>query len=302
MRPFIRADEPADAINTPVSEYRLITPGYFAALGIPVKRGRAFTDADSAGRPGAVIVNETFAAKFLAGDPIGQRIRQAGDPDLPWLTVVGVMGDVRHFGLAAEITPEMFWPEAQATWGATLNRLRRSMTVVVRTAGDPVLILPAIRAQVAALDPNRPLIDTRPMRDLVARSADLARFSTVLLAIFAVSGLVLAAAGVYGVMSYNVTARRREMGIRLALGALPRTLLIDVLRAGLRLSVIGGVVGLTAAWLLTDALPLQFFKTGPHDAFTFISVPVVLLLTALLACSVPARRASRLDPIEALRE
>jgi ABC-type antimicrobial peptide transport system permease subunit len=173
---------------------------------------------------------------------------------------------------------------------------------VVRASGDPLALLPAIRAGVAALDPNRPVVDARPMRDLVTRSAEVARFSTTLLAIFAAAGLVLAAAGVYGVMSYTVTSRRREMGIRLALGARPSSLLADVLRGGLRLTAIGGVVGLTAAWLLGDALRMQFFQTAPHDPFTFVTVSALLLLTAFVACSVPARRAGRLDPMEALRD
>ena len=218
------------------------------------------------------------------------------------MTVVGVAGDVRHFGLAADIRPEMFWPEAQATWGATLNRHRRTMTIVVRAEGDAEALLPAIRGQVAALDPNRPMIDARPMGDLVARSADVARFSTVLLAIFAAAGLVLAAAGVYGVMSYSVSARRREMGIRLALGARPRTLLVDVLRSGLLLASIGGTIGLAAAWVLGDALQVELFQTAPHDAVTFVAAAVVLVLTAFVACCVPARRASQLDPIDALRD
>ena len=302
VRGFIRANEPGDAVNGPVSEYRIVTPGYFAAMGIPLVQGREFTADDGAGRPGALVVNESFAAKFLRGNPIGQRIRQAGDPGLPWLTVVGVAGDVRHFGLAAEIRPEMFWPEAQATWGATLNRHRRGLTYVVRTAGDPARLLPAIRAQIAELDPNRPVIDARPIRDLVARSADVARFSTVLLTIFAIAGLVLAAAGVYGVMSYSVSSRRRELGIRLALGAQPRALLTAVLASGLRLTLLGGGLGLAAAWLLGDALHITFFQTAPHDAFTFVAAAVLLVLTAFVACSVPARRAGRLDPIDALRD
>jgi putative ABC transport system permease protein len=216
--------------------------------------------------------------------------------------VVGVAGDVRHFGLAADVRPEMFWPEAQATWGATLNRHRRTMTFVVRTTGDPLAMLPAIRGQIAALDPNRPVVDARPMEDLVASSAGVARFSTVLLGVFAAAGLVLAAAGMYGVMSYHVTSRRREIGIRLALGARPRGLLLDVLRSGLRLTAFGGAIGLAAAWRLGELLRVQFFQTAPHDALTFVSVAALLLTTALLACCLPARRASRLDPIEALHD
>jgi putative ABC transport system permease protein len=302
VRGFVRDGEPRDAVEPPTSEYRLVTAGYFAAMGIPLKRGRDFTDADVAGQPGAIIVNEAFARQYLSGDPLGQRIRQAGSADLPWLTVVGVAGDVRHFGFSADIRPEMFWPAAQATWGATLNRHRRGLTFVVRTHGDPVSILPAIRLQVAALDPNRPVVSPRPMTALISSSAGVARFSTALLGGFALVGLVLAAAGVYGVMSYTVAAGRREMGIRLALGARPSALLARVLRGGIALAVLGGALGLTAAWLLGDALQPQLFKTQPHDTLTFAATAAVLLVVAFLACYVPARRAGRVDPIEALRD
>ena len=302
VRPFVRDNEPGDRVKMPTAEYRLVTPGYFAAMGIPITRGREFTDADTTGAPGAVVVNEAFAKQFLHGDPMGQRLRQGGDSNLPWLTVVGVAGNVRHFGLAAEIRPEMFWPAAQATWGATLNRHRRGLTFIVRTNGDPLSLLPPVRAEVAALDPNRPVVEPRPMSALVSRSADVARFSTLLLTVFAAVGLVLASAGVYGVMSYTVAAGRREMGIRLALGARPSTLRAHVLRGGIVLAGIGGAIGLAAAWILGDALQLQLFQTAPHDTLSFTAAAVLLLTTAVVACYVPARRASSVDPIEALRD
>jgi putative ABC transport system permease protein len=304
VRPFIRDGETLTNENAPTSEYRLVTPGYFAAMGIPVRRGREFTESDTAGQPGAVIINESFARRFFAGsDPLGKRLRQMGDnPAIPWLTVVGVVGDVRHGGLSAEIQPEMFWAESQATWGATLNRHRRGLTVVVRTTGDPTAMLPAIQAQVAAVDPNRPLIDALPMRALVARSADVERFSMVLLGLFASVGLVLSAAGVYGVMSYTVAANKREMGIRLALGARPRALLAQVLRTGFVMAAVGASVGLAAAWMLGDVFAAQLFQTPARDRLTFATVAALLLITALVACYVPARRAGRVDPIEALRE
>ena len=273
MRPFVRDGETVTSDSAPTAEYRLVTPGYFAAMGIPVRRGRDFAESDTLGQPGAVIVNESFVRRFFAGtDPLGKRLRQMGDnPEIPWLTVVGVVGDVRHSGLASEVQPEMFWAESQATWGATLNRHRRGLTVVVRTTGDPVAMLPAIQAQVAALDPNRPLIDALPMRALVARSADVQRFSMVLLGLFASIGLVLAAAGVYGVMSYTVAANRREMGIRLALGARPRALLAQVLRTGFVMAAVGAAIGLAAAWMLGDVFAKQLFQTPPRDALTFAS-------------------------------
>jgi predicted permease len=302
VRGFVRENQVLDLQNAPTAEYRLVTPGYFASMGIPLLKGREFTDADRAGGEGAVIVNQAFAKQYLPGEPIGQRLRQAGSAELPWLTVVGVAGDVRHFGLAADMRPEMFWPAAQATWGATLNRHRRGLTFVVRTQGDPVALLPSIRAQVASLDPNRPLVEPRPMSELISRSADVARFSTVLLTLFAAVGLVLAAAGVYGVMSYTVAAGRREMGIKLALGARPGAVLAQVLRSGVTLASIGGLIGLAAAWVLGDSLNLQLFQTATHDTLTFATAAVLLLAIAITACYVPARRASSVDPIEALRE
>jgi predicted permease len=303
VRPFVRDGETISPESAPTSQYRLITPGYFAAMGIPIKRGREFTESDVSGQPGAAIVNEAFARRFLPGpDPIGQRIRQAGgNADVPWLTVVGVVGDVRHFGFSDTPQPEMFWPEAQATWGATLNRLRRALTVVVRAAGDPHALIPSIRSQVAAIDPYRPVIDLRPLGDVVSRSADIQRFTMLLLAVFAGLGLALAAAGVYGVMSYTVSARRREMGIRLALGARPRALLGQVLQIGMRLAVAGAALGLAAAWMLDDVFAKLLFETPPRDVWTFLGVAGLLVGTAALACYRPARRASRVDPIEALR-
>jgi ABC-type antimicrobial peptide transport system permease subunit len=196
----------------------------------------------------------------------------------------------------------MFWPEAQATWGTTLNRLRRALTVVVRAVDDPRPLVPSIRTQVAAVDPYRPMIDPRPVSDLVSRSADVERFSMALLTVFAAIGLVLAAVGVYGVMSYTVAARRREMGIRLALGARPGALLGQVLRSGVKLAAAGAVLGFAAAWVLGDVFATMLFQTSPRDTWTFLGVAGLLFGTAVFACYRPARRAARVDPIEALRE
>jgi predicted permease len=302
VRPFIREGD-APGSDAPTSEYRLITPGYFAAMGIPVTRGRDFNDSDGAGRPGAIIVSESFARRHLRNrDPLGQRIRQGGDnPEIPWLTVVGVVGDVRHFGLGADVQPEMFWPEAQATWGATLNRLRRSLNIVVRTTDSPEGLVPAIRSHIAAMDPNRPMIDARPLRTVVAQAADLQRFSMALVTVFAVVGLVLSMAGVYALSSYAVAVRRREIGIRLALGAEPRTVLVQVLRSGVTLAAAGAALGLLVAGAIGDWIQPQLFDTAPRDPATFAGVAAILLATALVASFVPARRASRVNPIEALR-
>ena len=304
VRPFVREGETVAAEAAPTANYRMVTPGYFTALGIPVIKGREFNESDRFGQPGAAIVNEAFVRQFLSDrEPIGARIKQAGGTDqVPWLTIVGVVGDVRHFGLRGDMEPEMFWPEAQATWGPTLNRLRRSLYVAVRTDGEPVSLIPTIRAQVAALDPSRPMIDARPMRDLIAQSTGVPRFSMTLITFFAITGLILAVAGVYGLTSYVVASRRREMGIRLALGAKPLTLLLHIMRGALILAALGSVLGLIVAWQLDEFIRTQLFQVAPRDPLTFAVAAILLVATALLASILPARRAARVDPVEALRE
>jgi predicted permease len=304
VRPFVREGETIAAEVAPTANYRLVTPGYFSALGIPVLKGREFNESDTLGQPGAAIVNQSFVRQFLSDrEPIGARIKQAGGPDqVPWLTIVGVVGDVRHSSLRGDMQPEMFWPEAQATWGATLNRLRRGLHIAVRTDGDPLSLIPTIRAQVTALDPNRPMIDARPMRDLIVQSAGVPRFSMTLITFFAITGLILAVAGVYGLTSYVVASRRREMGIRLALGAKPRALLLDIMRGALILAALGSVLGLVVAWQLDEFIRTQLFQVAPRDPLTFAVAAILLVVTALLASILPARRAAAVDPVEALRE
>jgi predicted permease len=304
VRPFVREGDTLTAEAAPTADYRLVTPGYFAALGIPVIRGREFNESDRFGQPGAAIVNESFVRKFLGDrDPLATRIKQAGGgDDVPWLTIVGVVGDVRHSSLRGEMQPEMFWPEAQATWGTTLNRLRRGLYVAVRTDGDPANLIPTIRAQVASLDPNRPMIDAQPMRDLIVHSADVPRFSMTLITFFAITGLVLAVAGVYGLTSYVVASRRREMGIRLALGAKPRSLLLHIMRGALVLAALGSALGLVVAWQLDEFIRTQLFQVAPRDPLTFAVAAIVLVCTAVLASILPARRAAAVDPVEALRD
>jgi putative ABC transport system permease protein len=305
VRPFLREDRAgADASAPPVSDYRMVTPGYFAAMGIALKRGRAFTDADAAGQPAAVVVNEAFAARFLADrDPLSLRLRQAGgNKEIPWMTLVGVVADVRHGGLAATPQPEMYWVHAQATWGETLNRLRRNVMVVVRTSGDETALIPAIRAQLAALDPEVAISTPQPVRDLVSDSAASPRFNLTLMAIFAAVGLMLAVAGVYGVVSYTVTSRTRELGIRLALGAEPSALLRRVLWGAFTLAVLGLILGTVAAGSLAGLLRAQLFEVPPRDVATFAWVACILLVSTLAASLIPARRAARVPPSTALRD
>jgi putative ABC transport system permease protein len=304
VRPFIREGVDTDTSDPPVSDYRLITPGYMAALGVAIRRGREFSDDDLAGRPAAVVVNEAFASRFLKSrDPLGQRLRQAGDnPQIPWMTVVGVVADVRHSGLLAPPQPEMYWVHSQATWGDTLNRVRRNLSIVVRTSGDAAVLVPLVRARLLELDPNVAISTPRSMESLISTSTASPRFNTVLMIAFAGLGLVLAIAGVYGVVSFGVERRMREFGIRLALGATPRELLRRVVIGGGLLAATGLAAGAIAAALLVDLLRSQLVDVPPRDVTTFTVVAMVLLASTLAASYLPARRGARVAPTTALRD
>jgi predicted permease len=304
VRPFLREGVDTGQGDPPVSDYRMVTPGYVRALGIAVKRGREFTEADVAGQPAAVVVNEAFASRFFPDrDPIGQRLRQAGDnPLIPWMTVVGVVASVRHSGLLAVPQPEMYWVHSQATWGDTLNLLRRTLSIVVRTTGDPDMLVPLIRARLLELDPNLAISPPRPMESLIRGSMASRRFNMMLMAAFAGVGLVLAVAGVYGVVSYGVERRTREFGIRLALGATPRELLRRVVAGGLLLAAVGLASGAIAAALLVDLVRTQLVEVPPRDVATFGLVAIALLASTLAASYFPARRGSRVEPMLALHD
>ena len=304
VRPFLREGVDSGQVDPPVSDYRMVTPGYMAALGIAVTRGREFTDVDVAGSPAAVVVNDAFATRFFGDrDPLGQRLRQAGDnPQIPWMTVVGVVASVRHSGLLASPQPEMYWVHSQATWGDTLNRLRRNLSIVVRTTGDPEVLVPLIRARLLEVDPNLAISPPLPMESLISGSTASPRFNMSLMVAFAGVGLVLAVAGVYGVVSFGVERRMREFGIRLALGATPRELLRRVVGGGLLLAAIGLAAGATAAALLVDLLRTQLVEIPPRDATTFGVVALVLLVSTLAASFVPARRGAQVEPTTALHD
>jgi predicted permease len=304
VRPFLREGVDSGRDDPPVSDYRMVTPGYMAALGIAVRRGREFTDADVAGRAATVLVNEAFASRYFADrDPLGQRLRQAGDnPQIPWMTLVGVVANVRHSGLLATPEPEMYWVHAQATWGDTLNRLRRSLSVVVRTTASPEVLAPLIRARLLEIDPNLAISPPQPMERLIYSSTASRRFNMMLMVAFAVLGLVLAVAGVYGVVSFGVERRTREFGIRLALGATPRELLRRVVTGGLTLAAIGLALGAVAAALLVNLLRAQLVEIPPRDVPTFTLVAAVLLASTIAASYFPARRGARVEPTTALHD
>jgi putative ABC transport system permease protein len=281
--------------------WQTMSPGYFETMRIPVLRGRGLDDSDRVGAPGVAVINRTLARQvWPAGDAIGQRILMGGGAtDSIWRTVVGVVGDVRHRGLDAEPRPEIYLPHAQfpAGTGTPLRTLR----VVLRTEGDPAALTGAVRFALAELDPDIPLAEVQTMEEALGAWAAERRLTTLLVAGFAALALGLGAVGVYGVVSHLVVQRTREIGIRIALGAMPREILRLVLSQGAWLAGLGIAAGLLGAFLATRLLAGLLFGVGPTDPFTFLATAATLALVAVLASLVPALRAVRTDPMDALR-
>lgn len=277
-----------------VGRYRNCTPDYFQTMGIGVLQGRAFNERDKAGAPLVIIVNETLARKYWpATDPIGKRMRFNGPiEENPWMQVVGVVKDVRH-ELNLPITPDYYTAHAQDAWP--------SMVLVAKTRVEPAAMAAPIRQQVWAIDKDQPVFDVKTMREVRAVSLTLYSFSSVMLSIFAGVALLLAALGIYGVMHYAVTQRTQEIGIRMALGARAIDVLKLMVRNGMAMAVIGVVAGLAGAYGLTRLMSSLLFGVTPTDLVTYSLVTATLLLVAFLACYIPARRATKVDPLVALR-
>ena len=271
-----------------------ITPDYLKAMRVPLLRGRNFTAADRTGAPKVVLINEAAARRFWPGeDPIGKPIAvgQGGFGDRA--EIVGIIADVRYGTMDAPPGPDVFIPFAQSP--------RNSMVLYLRTTSDPRALAVAVRAEVRALDRNLPVYDLKTMIERISDATSSARFSAVLLGIFAAIALVLSAIGIYGVMSYAVSQRTHEIGIRIALGAEPRDVLALVVRRGLGLTVVGLVVGVAAALASTRVLTTLLYEVRPSDPPTYIVIAGILGLVAFFASYVPARRATRVDPLVALR-
>ena len=279
----------------PVADVRCITSGYFAAIGTPMLRGRTFTDHDDAKAPPVAIIDETVAKRYWPGeDPIGRRIRFGTDSTNPWMSIVGVTRNTKHLSLDAPSDYYVYVPAAQAIpW---------RMYLVVRTAGEPLRLTAPVRRVLASIDPVLPMAETHTMEQAVASSLGTKRVTNVLLTGFAVVALLLAAIGIYGVMSLSVTGRKHEFGVRLALGAAPGDVLRLVIRQGMTLAGLGLAIGIVVALWATRFLGALLFGVAPVDALTFISVTATLGAVALLACYLPARRATRADPVGALRQ
>ena len=289
-----------------ISPYRVFaTPGYFEALDIPVKRGRTFNDSDTATSPGVVIIDERLAHRFWPGaDPVGRRMYQPENPNdlvtpdknTRYLTVVGVVGETRMAGLATteDRVGAYYLPFTQ--FG------RRALTLTVRTTGDPLAVAPSIRQQLRALDPELPLYSVRTMADRMNESLADRRTPMVVAIVFAVVALFLAAIGLYGVLAYQVSQRTREIGIRLALGSDSRRVFGLIVKEGMGLLAGGFVAGLGGAFVIRRTMAAQLYGVGPMDPVVLGSVAAVLALVTFVACTLPARRAARIDPIVALSE
>jgi putative ABC transport system permease protein len=279
--------------------YRAVTPKYFETLGMPLEQGRFFTAADNDKAPAVVVINATMARTFFPGEnPLGKHLQLGAtfEPDVPAMEVVGVVGDVRQ-GLGVDPQTEMYLPYRQADKLLPVFQL----SMVLRTAADPLLQASALRSALAEIDPNQPLVKVRTMEENMAATVAQPRFRTWLIGIFAAVALVLAGVGVYGVMSYTVTQRTNEIGIRVALGAQPEDVFRIVVGEGLRLALLGVGAGIVAALALTRLLQSFLFGISAYDPLTFGGVALLLTLVALAACFFPAHRATLVDPMIALR-
>jgi len=275
--------------------HKRITPDYFRAMGIPLLRGRFFNESDNDKNQPVVIVNATLARRHFPGeDPIGKRLKSGKpqDPD-PWQTIIGTVNDEKQDGLGAEVKPEIY--------GSHLQFPQREMTLIVRATTDPQALVGAVREEIRALDRSLPLYDVKTMRAAIYESVARERFITLLLIVFAALALTLASVGIYGVMSYSVTQRTREIGVRMALGAQTRDVLKLVVAQGGKLAATGVAIGLGSAFALTRLMKTLLFGVSATDPVTFAVVALLLTIVALPACYIPARRAAKVDPMVALR-
>ncbi|MGA7925628.1 MAG: ABC transporter permease [Candidatus Sulfotelmatobacter sp.] len=276
----------------PFIDIEAISPQWFQTMRVPLRDGREFTAADNLQAPKVVIVNETFARRFwLNQNPVGKHmvVGRGPAPD----EVIGVAADIKNHGLDQDTQAQLYLPFAQLPWG--------DMNLLVRTAVAPQSITSAVRVQIATVDPDQPITKIQTVEEIMDSSRSQPRFTMLLLGVFSATALALAVIGIYGVLSYSVAQRRQEFGIRLALGAEQADVLRLVVRHGLMLAIAGIAIGLMAALLLTRLMSSMLYKVGTIDLTTFLLTPLVFLCIALFASYLPARRATKVDPIEALR-
>jgi len=289
---LVEGRAPLPSGQTLPADFRVVSADYFRTMGIPLQKGRWFSDADRVDRPLVAVINESLARRYWTDgtDPIGQRVRFGR---MGIREIVGIVGDTRHTGLDKQATPVLYT--------SYLQNPQMRMTLVARTAIEPAGMIGAIKKQVYAVDKDQPMYDIRTMDQVIADSQSSPRFTLWVLGIFATSALALAAAGIYGVISYGITQRTREIGIRIALGAGRGDVLRLVVGQGTTMSLTGIAVGLTCAFALTRAISSLLYGVSATDATVFIAAPLFLGAIALLATYIPARRAMKVDPMVSLR-
>lgn len=279
------------------SNIRVVNEGYFQAMKIPLFAGRTFTGADDLEAPQVVVVNQSFVNRFLGGsDAVNQRItfdNPAGE-QLQWMTIVGVVGDVHHESLDTETSPEVYWSYAQRPF--------QRVTLVLRTQGDPLTLTGPLRSAVQEIDSDLPVYNVQSLEAIVGDSLSQPRFNSLLLGLFAGLALLLAAIGVYGVVSYTVSQQKREIGVRLALGAARSQVLSMVMKSALTVVVLGTIAGLVGAFFAGKVLQSMVYDVGTRDVATFGIVAGLLVLVGLLASLLPALRATRVNPVVVLRD
>jgi putative ABC transport system permease protein len=289
----VKEDPPLPQEQHLAADFRDITPNYFATMGIPLREGRIFTEGDNLDRPRVVVIDQTFAQRFFPNqDPIGRHL-QVPDATRPAREIVGVVGAVRDTGFDQQPRPTIYFPSLQSP--------DQTMSLVVRTSLPPSTILPAIKNAIWSVDRNQPVFEVRSMDEIVSGIVSAPRLAFLLLGVFASLALALAAIGIYGVTSYLVSQQTHEIGVRMALGAQPRDISRMVLGHGARLAGIGIIGGTAAALALTRLLSSLLFGVSATDPLTFVGVAILLIMVALAACYVPARRAMHVDPVVALR-
>jgi putative ABC transport system permease protein len=276
------------------ANWRSVTPGYFAAIGVALKRGRLIAESDGQQSPRVVVITETMARRIWPGaDPLGQHITLGGNAGPTW-TVVGIVGDIRDRLLQQEPEPMMYLSFQQLPW--------ENMWLLVRGTGDPLALAPVVRREIHAIDPLMPVANEQPLARLVSEIAAQPRFTALVFGLFASAALVLAVVGVYGLVAYGVTQRTREIGVRLALGATRSRIVRGVVRHGVGLAGLGVAIGLWAAYALSRFMRGILYDVAPTDAVTYLAVTALLLGCAAAASILPARWAARLDPVRALRD
>jgi putative ABC transport system permease protein len=282
------------------ANHRQVSADYLKAMNIPVRQGRYFSQADNEHSMPVAIINETMARQYWPGEnALGRRFKigDPNDPERPWTTIVGIVADVRQMGLEEPVRAEMYLPYRQITH----NPWFIPRDLAIRTTGDTTNLVSAVRQAIREVDPDQPVSNVATMAEVLGEQAAQRRMGMIMLVAFSALALLLASLGIYGVLAYFVTQHTNEIGVRLALGATPRNILFLVLKKGMGLTLLGVVIGIVASFALTRLMSSLLFGVKASDPLTFVAVPLLLGAVALVACAIPARRATKVDPMIALR-